>query len=157
MMGGALRSICILSVVSGLLGTVSDRNVKRISELLSACILILCILKPLSGIDTASAFPELSGFSEREAELREKADEERERMNRSVIEEKYGAYIMDKAKELAVSVTGARVSAERNAEGIWMPFEAYILYEGDEAGRGKLAETIRVNLGIPEERQIWSR
>lgn len=153
-----LREVSLLSVLFGLItGAIPDRSVKSVTELLCTCILVLCILSPLKELDYDRLSLDLAKFSELEKELTQSAEKERERLNREVIEREYAAYILDKANELGAQTQNVRVTVKWSTEGIWVPWEAYIEYRGEEAAKAPAAERITADLGIPEERQTWTR
>lgn len=157
-MAEILRKISLLSVLFGLVtGGIPDKSVKSVTELLCTCILVLCILSPLKEIDCDRLSLDIAKFSELEKELTQSAEKERERLNREVIEREYASYIMDKANEAGAWTQNVRVTVKWSTEGIWVPWEAYIEYRGDEAAKAPAAEKIKADLGIPEERQIWTR
>ena len=81
-----------------------------------------------------------------------RAEEEAKMLNRTYIEERYGAYILGKAAELGVDVASAAVTARWDEESLlWYPWRADL----DAAYDGGLSAVIEAELGIPRERQNW--
>ena len=157
-MADAVRQLSLLSVLFGLItGAIPDKSIKSVTELLCTCILVLCVLNPLKELDYDRLSLDIAKFSELEKELAQSAEQERERLNREVIEREYAAYIMDKANDLGAQTRSVRVTVKWSTEGIWVPWEAYIGYGGEEAAGASAAERITAELGIPEERQTWTR
>ena len=157
-MTDVIRQLSLLSVLFGLITeAIPDKGVKNVTELLCTCILLLCILSPLRELDYDRLSLDLAKYSELEKELTRSAEKERDRLNRKVIEQEYASYILDKANEYGAQTQNVHVTAKWSTEGIWIPWEAYIEYRGDEASKALAAERIEADLGLPEERQRWTR
>ena len=84
------------------------------------------------------------------------AETERRELNRLVIEQECGEYIMDKAADLSLSVRSVKVGARWSREGVWVPDRVSIILAEDGSARTRLVSLIEAELGIPEEVQEWS-
>lgn len=156
MMGEMLRRVCILSVTFGVAATlINEKSVAQIMRILCTCVLIICVLEPLKQMDFESFSVDMAEYREREKALLESGEDMRRRLDRTVIEEEYAAYIIEKAEETGIEITNARVGVQWDTEGIWVPYEAYIESESDGIKTTALKKLIKAELGIPEERQTW--
>lgn len=86
----------------------------------------------------------------------DRAEAERQRLDRLFIEAETEAYIMDRAETLGVSLSGVRVSFRWNSDGYWYPDRVTLTGSVPPSLRSEIADALRTELGIPEERQTWS-
>ena len=99
--------------------------------------------------------PELARYRELSEELRVQAGEARDRLDRSVIEAEYEAYICDEAAALGLPQLRAQVTARWDMAGVWLPYEVRLEGTGDVSLRRRIEERITAELGVPAERIIW--
>jgi hypothetical protein len=111
----------------------------------------LVLLQPVLGTDLEKLQLDLKDYTAdvnaRQAELEA---EEKEALA-SIIAERTGAYISDKATELGLTVS-VQVETEPGEDGI--PYPAAVEVEGPQSE--ELAAYMEEELGIPEERQVWT-
>ena len=112
-------------------------------------VLILCMLRPLGGTELSELAPDVGGLAEGRAALAERYEADNNRALAGVIEERTGAYIEDKARELGLSVT-AEVEA-REEGGAILPDRVTLFGTENEA----LTALIESELGVGRERQEW--
>ena len=62
---------------------------------------------------------------------------------------------MDKAEELGANVSGVKVQAQWNLDGLWVPYSAEIDAPDIGSAKAALESVIKNELGIPAERQMW--
>ncbi len=123
--------------------------VREILRFAGGLTLILCMLRPLGGVELdASAF-DLSAWGGERAALEEAYSAELSDELGAVIAERTGAYIEDKADAIGLAVT-AQVEARESGSTI-LPYAAVLYGERSEA----LAALMETELGIPRERQEW--
>ena len=152
-----IRRVCLLSAAFGIASTLTDdRGTKHIMKILCTCIMLICVLEPVKQIDFDSFSLDMAKYRALENEMLRNGDEMNARMNREVIENEYAAYIVEKARELGITVNNADVKTKWDTEGIWAPYETYIEYENNGWEADSLKKLIKLRLGIPEERQIWT-
>lgn len=158
MIGGMLRTVCALSIVFGVVLTLTDdEGVSHVLRILCTCILLVCVLGPVKQIDFESLSIDMAAYRAKEKEIISGGEKMSESMNREVIENEYASYIEEKAGEMGVRVRDVKVKTKWDMEGIWVPDEAYIEFESEGRNIEGLKKTVKVELGIPEERQIWIR
>ena len=125
--------------------------VKRVLRAVCGVVLTAALLLPLYSFD-------YSGYSLFQSEYREQADalarqgvEISRELNRGIIEETLGAYILDKAQALGAQLEGARVTAAWSGRGSWYPVSA----ELDGPYHAALSDYIEGELGIARQAQKW--
>jgi len=157
-MGEMLRRACFLSIAFGVISTLADdEGVSHILQIFCTCILLVCVLEPIKQIDFERFSLDMAAYRAKEAEILEDGEEMTEIMNREVIEHEYASYIEEKAGEMGVRVSNVSVKTKWDAEGIWVPNEAYIEFESEGRNVTGLKKTVKAQLGIPEDRQTWIR
>ena len=156
MMNG-IRQICFLSVLCGVSMTViPEGQVKRITSLACACVLILAALNMVRGMDYELYAHELSQQRENTEKFLNDTENLKDRLNRLVIEEECETYILDKAGQMGIRLASAAVRARWSMDGFWVPWELTLEGTVQPNERNALAEVIQAELGIPEARQYWS-
>ena len=66
---------------------------------------------------------------------------------KTIIEERYAAYIVDKAAGLGLSCA-VRVTCEPDGEGLWMPVRAELTGAAAPEARAELAALLEAELGL---------
>ena len=152
-----LRQLCALSLLCGAALTMTPSGgVKRVTEVVCTAVLALSLLSPLRGIDLESYALGCARYNEARSELLKRAGETEERLNRLVIEREYSSYIMDKAKNLGITLSEARVRVQWSLDGLWVPYAAELASDCGDGERMELGRIILDDLGIPYERQQWN-
>ena len=152
-----IRQLCAMSLLCGAALTMApEGGVKRVTEILCTAILVLTILSPLIELDYDDYALTSARRHEAETELFDRAENTGQRLNRIVIEQEYESYIMDKASDLGLNVSGVDIQVEWSLDGLWVPHGATISADGDKAVKEELGRILRDDLGIPYERQQWN-
>ena len=112
-------------------------------------VLLLCLLRPLGAAELTELLPEIEPLSDERAALETQYREESDHALATVIAERTGAYIEDKARALGLHVA-AEVSV-REIDGTLRPDSA-VLYGAESE---VLAEILENELGIARDRQEW--
>ena len=131
-------------------------RVAAAAKLICGMVMILAILTPLIDIDFSEYSKMLTKYSDRAYELTESADEYEDKLNRTFIEDKCAAYILDKANSCGAQLDSVSVSAEWSIEGYWYPVSADIRYNCTDELRRAVSSSIEAELGITKERQTWT-
>lgn len=157
-MSEVLRQLCGLSLFCGIaLGLMPEGGVKKAASIACTVVLIMTVLLPLGTLDLSRYSLELAKYREMGEQLEEKGSEVRDSMSRTVIEQECEAYIMDKAEVLGIEVDSVKVRAFWSNEGVWVPETAEIRSSCAEREKKRLSDVIFAELGIPAEKQNWSR
>lgn len=156
-MGESIRILCALSVLCGAaLSLCPEGGVKRVLNIACSAALLCVIIQPISEFDYSVYALELAKNRQQEDALISAGTEFSDSLNRLVIEERYEAYILDKAEKLGLEMSGVSVTAEWSMEGLWVPSSAELRCAENEALRRELSGILEAELGIPAERQQWS-
>ena len=126
-------------------------RVRRVTDLLCGVIMAAALLSPLADPALEDYGLHLAEYRSNAAAVTGAAEEIAGELDRSVIEEKLAAYILDKAQQLGTPLAGAQVILEWRTEGLWVPTAAVL--QGEHSPQ--LARLLESELGIPEEAQIW--
>lgn len=157
MNGSIIREICLLSVLFGAaLSIAPEGSVKTMMGILCSLILLSVLIKPFTEMDIEAYALNFAKYSMLESEIEENSLEMRQSLDRFVIEEKYEAYIMDKAQKLSIELVDVGVQLKWLDEGYWIPWTAELRTLSDITECMKLAEALEAELGISRERQMWS-
>ena len=157
-MNGLVEKICMLSILCGLtMDMTPEGGVKRVMAVLCTLILALVGLTAVNEFDLDAYALELSRYQDQEQAFVQKSGDMRQRLNRLVIEEEYTTYILDKARTMGMELEQAELVVRWSMDGIWVPYSVSVQYRGEERQRRIMEDLISGDLGIPAERQFWSR
>ena len=157
-MDGLVEKICMLSILCGLtMDMTPEGGVKRIMAVLCTLILALTVLTAVKDFDFDAYALELSRYQEQEQAFLQENRDMRQRLNRLVIEEEYTTYILDKARIVGMELEQADLEVRWSMDGFWVPYSVSVQYRGEERLRRIMEDLISGDLGIPTERQFWSR
>ena len=85
-----------------------------------------------------------------------KGEDYSKNLNRSIIEDKCRAYILDKADEIGAELSEVTVTAQWSSDGYWYPHEAEIVSSAADDQKSRLSDYIQTQLGISISDQNWS-
>ena len=158
MMRQLLRDCIAFSVVSGLLLRLCpDTGARRIATLLSAVLLCLTVIHPLKDFDFGVYAQQNARLHEAEEELNRSAASAVSKLDRLVMEERYAAYLSDKAAECGLDGIRVELQLQWDLDGLWVPYAVHITGSGGERGAERFQALLTTELGIPPERQYWYR
>ena len=140
------------AVICAAAGLLTPRGqVKKVVGLLCGAVMTAALLSPLLKPDMSAYGLKLSEYRADAAALTEEAEELRQCLDRSIIEEKLEAYILDKAQNQGAEPSAVRVQLRWSTEGFWYPAGAELGMPYDET----LSRLLEAELGIPRETQTW--
>ena len=125
-------------------------------KLICGLSMIIAIVSPLIDLDFSAYSEKLMKYGDSARELTDGAEEYGDKLNRTFIEDKCAAYILDKAENCGVYPDEVSVAAEWSMDGYWYPVSAYMRCDCSDELRNRLSGVIEAELGISEERQVWS-
>lgn len=155
----AVRNWLLAVIAAALLCAVADAlmpsgAVKRVGRLLCGLALIGAILSPLATLDLEGSQrwleSNLVSLQSREAELEETVNGQ----IKVIIEQKYAAYIVDKAAELGMTCR-ARVECGLSEDGLYLPVRTEVTGATTADVQGRLIRLIQSDLGVPADAQIY--
>lgn len=128
---------------------------KRIVSFVCGLVMISALISPILSFDADTYGSELARYDLQAEAAAGKSKEITDSLNRKYIEQKCGAYILDKAGNEGAALT-ASVTARWDTGGWWYPYEVSLSGSVDAEAKLRLEKLIEADLGIPEERQHWS-
>ncbi len=153
-MSALVKQICALSVLCGAgIMLAPEGSIKRLMNVLCSVVLMAALVFGIKDLDFEMYSMELAKYRQTESEFLENTEDSYNRLSRSVIEQQYAAYILDKAKSLNMGEARIKVSAQWSTEGLWIPYS----FETNSEYCSELAEYIEAELGIPVQRQQWNK
>lgn len=150
-----ILAVVAAAILCGLVLTLTGKKsaIGAVAKLLCGLFLSLTLIAPLSGADLLD-FASYENFWDYEAEFhaasgRERASDE----IKSIITEQCQAYILDKAASLGADI---QVKIQLSQDDPPVPWEILVTGNISPYGKSVLKKAIANELGIPEERQIWT-
>lgn len=155
MVRGWLLSILAVSVLCALADALMPKGaVKQVGRLMCGLVLAVVVVSPVVRLDLEDSGQWLegyfSGMDQREQDLKEQVDSEM----KTIIEQEYEAYIVDKAAQLGLDCT-ARVEC-RMEESVYLPAQAWIEGALTREEREKLTAVLSEDLGLSSENQSYT-
>lgn len=135
---------------------VPEGAVKKIGKLAGGLLMIVAILQPLAGLNYETLAAALANYRMETEGYSSALKTENERLMKTIIEEQTGAYIQDKAGELAVVCT-AQVTCQVTGDGNLYPASVVIYGELTQEQVNALSRIIEGDLAIPAENQRYER
>lgn len=152
----AIRALCALSVLCGMAQFLAPEGAaKRSLSFVCAVVLLTGTFRLLREPDWESYALEARQLQIREESYLMENTEKLRSLDRRVIEEEYGAYILDMAAKQGLDLRRLGVQAVWSMDGIWLPYSLWA--EGDLTPEEQLylSGRIEAELGIPRVRQTW--
>lgn len=158
-MMGAVRSWLLAVIMVSLLCAVADAltppgAVKRVGRLVCGLVLLGAILSPLAALDLEGSQRWLEGHL---ASVRASEADLEDTVNiqiKVIIEQKFSAYIVDKAAQLGVTCR-ARVECALSEDDLYLPVRTEVYGSMTADVQGKLIRLVQSDLGVPVEAQIY--
>lgn len=152
----ALHRFCILAIFCGAaLRLAPEGSVRRIMSVLVSAVLLISIFRFFGIHPTEELFRGLGKQQEYERRFAAQAQERRQGLDRLVIEEELRTYILNKASERGLQITGIRLEMRWQTEGCWLPWSVTMTGSGSESERRAFQRELEAELGVPSERQQW--
>ncbi len=141
------------SVLSALaLALCPEGRVKSVLRLVCGIVCALALASPVLRLDVREISAGMAAYGQTARRITENEEEAEKMLERTYIEERCAAYILDKAAALDVPLAGASVLARWDeTDRVWYPWEAELDGVYDEA----LARAIEADLGVPAGSQRW--
>lgn len=130
-------------------------TVKKIGKLTGGVVLLLAVIQPLMGLDFESLSMALTESRESMHVLsEEEASAVSADLMKSIIADKTGAYILDKANSMGISCT-VDVECKVGEGNIPYPVSVTVMGRLTDTQRDALTRDIEANLAIPADRQLY--
>lgn len=150
---GYVLSITVAAVLCSVVKSISPERAgqKKILSLACGIFLLATALRPLGLLQIPGLEDTTEVYREQAEQMTAQAQETAKAQMRVIIKEQTEAYILDKADTLGVRL---EVQVELNDEMV--PWQVTLQGETSPYAKGRLRSSIAQELGIPEERQVWS-
>lgn len=144
---------CAAMVVAVADSLTPNGTVKKIGRLIGGLVLLVAVVKPLMSLDYGVLAMATAPYLE--ATDSQDLDKTNLDLMKTIIGEKTGAYILDKAEELGARCTSVVVTCQVGEGNL--PYPAAVTVRGDltAAQQGALSRCIEADLAIPAERQVF--
>ena len=129
-----------------------DGGVRRVGKLALGLVMLAAILRPLARLEVSSPAELWEGYQAQTAVWAQALEEEREQTMKTIIEQEFAAYIVDKAEKLGAVCT-AQVTCQAGENGVFLPQTAVLSGRSIPEQREALAQVLEEELGIPRARQ----
>lgn len=154
---GWITGLAAASLIAAVLSALSPPGkARRVTAFASGFLIIAALIRPLIGLDASAFSAAFSRYGDMGSEYAGLLEKENARMLASIIEERAGAYISDKAQSLGIENISVSVRTAKGDGDYPYPNEVYIITECTNAQRRSLSTYLEKEFGIPPERQHWS-
>ena len=128
--------------------------VRRVGKLACGLVMLSAILRPLVEVEALSPGDLLDDYQAQAAIQTQELEEERNTALKSIIEQEFAAYIVDKADQLGAACT-AQVTCQLGEGGVFLPQSAAVQGSFTPQQQEELARILEEELAIPRARQSF--
>ena len=133
-----------------------EGRVKRALRVICGIVMCIALISPIADLNMNSYSKALSQYRIDAESITRQGEEYSKNLNRTIIQERCEAYILDKAAEQGVKLSEVSVLARWSDDGYWYPYEARISAQAPPSAQARMSDIIEATLGISCERQIWN-
>lgn len=130
-------------------------TVKKIGRLVGGLVLLLAVVKPLIGLDYSVLAMATATYQQAAGTLGEDLDKTNLDLMKTIIGEKTGAYILDKAEALGGQCTSVTVTCTMGEGDLPYPSAVRVVGNLTAAQRAALSRCIEADLAIPAAQQSF--
>lgn len=149
----SMIGVALISAIASFFA--SSGSMKRVLKLIGGVAMAAALIAPLLKFDFAAYAGSLQLYNSSLSWDSAAAEDTENRLNRTIIESECSAYILDKAAQLGVPLSEARVTVQWSTDGVWYPYSVTLIQPNDAEKNTALSGIIEADLGIPSERQEW--
>ena len=128
--------------------------VRRVGKLACGLLMLSAVLRPLVEVEALSPGDLLKDYQARAAVQAQTLEEERNAALKSVIEQEFAAYIVDKAAQMGAACT-AQVTCQLGEDGVFLPRSAALQGSFTPRQKEDMACILEEELAIPRARQSF--
>ena len=132
-----------------------DGSGKRVLGFVCSVVILASVFRIAAKPDWEDYAMDSAKIRRREAELLQQYEDTRRELDRLVIAQEYGSYILHTAQQLHLPLQDAEVGVEWSLDGLWVPHDAVLIGDLPMEDREMLSQRILADLGIPQIRQVW--
>lgn len=157
MTGGLLHNFLSSVIYTALICVIAltlmpEGRIKKAGKIICGVAMVFAIISPFLKTDLSDYAERIAGYKAEAAALTQNGSEYSENLNRTYIEDKCEAYILDKAEKIGAEIYEVEVMAKWSTDGFWYPDEVTLSGEYND----KLSSSIEAELGIIRSNQSWS-
>ena len=135
---------------------VPDGSVKQIGKLAGGLVMVIAILRPVLSLDFEIMAGSMADFRYDVQQYSSELEIENERLKKTIIEDRTGAYIRDKAEQNGIDCNVA-VQCRMNERDQLYPASVTVYGELTQEQKEKLMRIIDAEVAIPAEMQQYER
>ncbi len=153
--GTYLLSVTAAAMICGLVQKMltGKGTASAVGKMLCGVFLAVTVLRPVAQLSFGAVEDFTAGLQDQAQAAVQDGKDQFHLSLAAIIKEKTEAYILDEAKKLDVSL---QVQVTLSTDPVPVPLSAKLKGRVSPFAKGKLKTLIRDNLGIPEEKQIWT-
>ena len=133
-----------------------EGRVKKALTIICAVAMCAAIASPLAELDFDAYSKAMAHYELDAGKYIGRGEDYSKNLNRTIIEDKCRAYILDKADEVGAELSDITVTALWSSDGYWYPHEAEIISTATGEQKSRLSDYIQSQLGISIANQNWS-
>ena len=154
-MGQYLFSVLTAALATSLVGVIfnGNKSVGSIIKFISGIFLGLTVISPILNVQSFNISDHFSSLTTNAEIIADTGSDFAAANQKAIIMEQASAYVLEKAKALNLDV---EVELVLGSDEIPVPEQIYIQGAVSPFARNQLSTFISDNIGIPEDRQIWS-
>ena len=150
---GIVGAAIILAVADSV---IPKGSVKQIGKLAGGLVMVIAILRPVLNFDYEILAGALANYQYDVQQYSIALEIENERLKKIIIEDRTGAYILDKANELGLDCS-VKVQCLMNVNEQLYPASVTVYGELTQEQKEKLMRIIEAEVAIPAEMQKYER
>lgn len=151
-----LLSILLLCVFCALAESLMPPGaIQQVGKLVCGLVLLCGIITPLLDLDIEGSQRWMEEWMAQWEGEQTQLEEEVQGISKPIIEEKYAAYIVDKAKEQGIACAVQVEAQATEGEEWFLPWEVWITGNISEEERLWLTQMVQDDLEVPAQRQIY--
>ena len=128
--------------------------VRRVGKLACGLVMLAAVLRPLVEVEALSPGDLLEDYQAQSAVQTQALEEERNTALKSIIEQEFAAYIVDKAAQMGAACT-AQITCRLGEDGVFLPQSAAVQGSFTPQQQEDLARILEEELAIPRARQSF--
>ena len=128
--------------------------VRRVGKLACGLVMLSAVLRPLVEVEALSPGDLLEDYQAQAAVQTQALEEGRNTALKSIIEQEFAAYIVDKAAQMGAACT-AQVTCQLGEDGVFLPQSAAVQGSFTPQQQEDLARILEEELAIPRARQSF--
>ncbi|MGI6497500.1 MAG: stage III sporulation protein AF [Oscillospiraceae bacterium] len=150
-----LVGIIAAAMLAALTGCITPKGtIGKIGRMVGGLVLMLCLLRPVAGIDLTSFSQTLTAYRAESGGYSAELEETNEQLRKTIIEEKSAAYSEEQANAMGITCR-VNVLCQTGKDGTPYPYEALVIGHLSAGEREKMQRMLESDLAIAPEKVYW--